>query len=1303
MIMQSRPIRVLLINDDEDDYIVVRDLLSDLSSMEFILKWVSGYEAALDAILSSEFDVCLLDYRIKDRNGLELMQEAVDRDIITPMVFLTSQGDHDLDLEAMGRGAADCLHKGELSAALLERSIRHAMERQRKKEERTAEPAKVNAQLRKGVEERKRAEFVLEEESIGWRILFEQSRDGILVLDENGRVYDANLKYAEMLGYTMEEFRDLHVWDWDAQWTRKELEESIRLVDASGHHFETRHRRKDGTVFDVEISVNSADFAGHKLLFSVCRDISQRKAAENALRDSECRYRTFFEQGMDGVVIINPGTAHFIEFNDQICQQLGYSREEFARLSLHEIEAFATSEEIDAHSRKVEREGFDRFETRHRTKQGEIRHIDVMAQSLKVAGSSVHLCVWRDMTEQKQFNEKMLEQERKYRVLFDAANDGIFLSDGTGFVDCNQRGADMHGLAREDVIGRSPADLSPERQPDGRLSSEVAAEKILAALNGEPQSFQWQSLRSDGLIWDAEIALNRVEIGGSVLLQALVRDITDRKRAQEAVRKSEAVLRSLLEATPVGVGLLVDRVFVKVNAALCRVTGYSEQEMVGMSTRILYPDDEAFIRVGRELYEQMGKTDLGVLESCLKRKDGAIIDVLLCLSPLDPMDAAAGVTATVLDITERKRAENELRETERKLRTLVDNIPDGIARFDANCRHLLVNLAIAKDFGVTPEHFIGKTVLESHAPENDAPHRVLESLIKRVFEEGTANSVELQCVTLEGSRYRDFLHVPERDESGKVVSVLGITHDITERKRAEEQLKASESMLRSVFRATPVGIAFTVDRAIMSVNDSMCELTGYSEQELVGKSVRQLYQTQDEYEYVARELYSRIMEKGRTSVEARIRRKDGTTIYVILTAAMLRAEDPSAGRIVTIQDITERKLAEKEREALEGRLRQAQKLEAIGTLAGGIAHDFNNILTPIIGYTELALTMVQEEDRLSHNMRQILLSANRAKDLVTQILTFSRKTKQEHRPVQVSLIIKEALKMLRSSLPSTIEIRQAIDVDAMDSATMADPTHVHQVLMNLCTNAAHAMRAKGGTLTISMENVEIGQRTGRQIPDMEPGPYLMLSVADTGHGMDETLRQRIFDPYFTTKGPDEGTGLGLAVVYGIVKSLSGAIAVSSEPGKGANFDVYFPRVKKIQGPATELSEPLPTGHGRILVVDDEKSIVDLVKEMLETLGYEAVPRYSSSDAIEAFRARPESFDLVITDMTMPHMTGIDLAKEILLIRPHTSIILCTGFSDTVDKNEMKLLGVKELLMKPVSMRDMAVAVNKILLRDRLLS
>jgi CheY-like chemotaxis protein len=337
---------------------------------------------------------------------------------------------------------------------------------------------------------------------------------------------------------------------------------------------------------------------------------------------------------------------------------------------------------------------------------------------------------------------------------------------------------------------------------------------------------------------------------------------------------------------------------------------------------------------------------------------------------------------------------------------------------------------------------------------------------------------------------------------------------------------------------------------------------------------------------------------------------------------------------------------------------------------------------------------------LHHNLEQILLSGNRARELVKQILTFSRKTEKEHRPVQVSLLVKETVKLLRSSLPSTIQIRQDIDEKAMYATTMADPTQIHQVLMNLCTNAAHAMREEAGVLSITLKIAEIESAATSELADLAPGSYLKLSVADTGHGMDEAVRQRIFDPYFTTKGPSEGTGLGLALIYGIVKNLSGGIAVFSEPGRGATFDVYFPRTKTLQAPVAEALQPLPTGKGLVLVVDDEQPIVDMLQEMLGSLGYTVAGRYSSYDALQAFRARPDSFDLVITDLTMPKMTGIDLAREVLKIRPDIPIIICTGFSEAVNADRTKLLGIRGFLMKPIALRDLAETVNKILYQDK---
>jgi nitrogen-specific signal transduction histidine kinase len=379
---------------------------------------------------------------------------------------------------------------------------------------------------------------------------------------------------------------------------------------------------------------------------------------------------------------------------------------------------------------------------------------------------------------------------------------------------------------------------------------------------------------------------------------------------------------------------------------------------------------------------------------------------------------------------------------------------------------------------------------------------------------------------------------------------------------------------------------------------------------------------------------------------------------------------------------------------LETKLRQAQKMEAIGTLAGGIAHDFNNILSLIMGYTELAMHNVSEGSRVRDNMDKVFKASERARDLVKQILAFSRHTEQEQKPVQIHLIAKESLKLLRPSFPTTIEIRQNI---TSTGTVMADPTQIHQVIMNLCTNAYHAMSDKGGILEVSLTDVELDSDYTAKHLDTHPGPYLKLTVSDTGHGMKKKVLNRIFDPYYTTKEKTGGTGMGLAVVHGIVKSHGGVITVYSEPGKGSTFNVFLPRTESAEG-VVEPEEiiPLPIGKERILFVDDEPFIVDIGKGMLEHLGYTVVTRTSPIEALEAFKAMPDKFDLVITDMTMPKMTGDELAKELMKIRSDIPIILCTGFSELINEEKAKAMGIRAFVMKPVVQRELANAVRKAL-------
>ncbi|MCK9296729.1 MAG: cache domain-containing protein [Desulfobulbaceae bacterium] len=636
-----------------------------------------------------------------------------------------------------------------------------------------------------------------------------------------------------------------------------------------------------------------------------------------------------------------------------------------------------------------------------------------------------------------------------------------------------------------------------------------------------------------------------------------------------------------------------------------------------------------------------------------------------------------------LMVTERNRVMSELRENERRYRSLFDAASDAIIIISQNNICIDCNQQALKMFGCSREELIGRS------PEGFSP---------AVQPDGTnSREMSLEKYKLAVTGRPQFFEWTHQRHDGAIFEaevslsliefadtayVQAVIRDITERKQAEKQLARQASAIEQAAEE----IIITDSQGVIEyANPAFEQISGYSRAEAVGQGFSFLESKKEDYAYT--EMWAAIRAgevwRGRLTT----RRKDGGLAEADATVSPIF--DPAGNRMGYVfvkRDVTEQI-------KVEAMFRQSQKMEAIGTLAGGIAHDFNNILSAIFGFAEIAKLETVENSGVHRCLAKILEAAGRARDLVKQILTFSRQTDIKPRPIQPKIIVKETLKLLEASLPSTIEIRSNLQAN---EAVMADPTSIHQIIMNLCTNAGHAMRKNGGILDISLLSVELDHDFARVHPEIKPGQFLRLTISDTGHGMSHDVKERIFDPFFTTKGEGEGTGMGLSVVHGIIRSLGGTIVVYSEPGKGSSFSVYLPIHSRQQAKQEEHEEIIPGGKEHIVFVDDEEFIVDIAQQMLEMLGYRVVGKTDSREAFAYFKEHAGEVDLVITDFTMPHMTGLDLAKEIRKIRPELPILLCTGYNTGFSEAELKEAGINAFILKPVVRKELAGVVRKVL-------
>jgi PAS domain S-box-containing protein len=753
-------------------------------------------------------------------------------------------------------------------------------------------------------------------------------------------------------------------------------------------------------------------------------------------------------------------------------------------------------------------------------------------------------------------------------------------------------------------------------------------------------------------------------------------------KIRQASMEREALLQSIFKSAPLGIGLVVNRVFQWTNHKLSEITGYSSAELKGKKSSMLYLSKEEFERVGQEKSSQVKKTGTGFVDTQFRRKDGSIADVHLSSTPQNKDDWTAGDIFTALDTTELNKAFD------------IINWSTSIAFLWRNEKSWPVDFVSDNVLGLTgysPQEFTsGKVSYADHIVHPDDLERVSLEITKASKNQTTKQLTHKPYRII--TRNKEIKWVSDssrlkRNSTGRITHYQGIVEDITDRKKNALALRKSKEEWEKTFNAIP-DIITIQDREmrVVRANKAAHTFLGAEYGDLIGKYCHDIFGDISELCDNCPTVYSN---KDFNYYPKTIRHENLGKVFQISSSPILDENQEVQFLVHIIKDVTEQKRIEEE-------LLQSQKMKAVGTLASGIAHDFNNILSAIMGYSEIAKLSLPAYSPALKDIDEVLKASNRAADLVKQILTFSRKPNHHRGPIAPHLVVEEALQMMRSSMPATVKIQQNIDKKC--GVITADPTNLHQIIVNLCTNALHALEDEKGVIDVSLKlkNIKAGKLRGE--PDISPGKFIVLKISDTGHGMDQATIERIFDPYFTTKKVGKGTGLGLAVIHGIVKEYNGFIRVQSEVGKGTSFYVHIPAIKQETSTIDDTQEvtSLPTGNERLLIVDDESAIVNLKKVVLEQLGYKVTATTESLDALKTIRADPSQFDLIITDQTMPELTGTELTREVLQIKPDMPVILCTGHSTVISEESALAAGIKKYLQKPVNRATLSQSIRQVL-------
>lgn len=788
---------------------------------------------------------------------------------------------------------------------------------------------------------------------------------------------------------------------------------------------------------------------------------------------------------------------------------------------------------------------------------------------------------------------KLSVSEKKYGTLFESANDAIFLMKGETFIDCNQKTLEMFGCKREEIIGEPPYKFSPLWQPDGRDSKEAAMENINAVLAGKPQRFDWQHIKLNGTPFDVEVSLNKVEIDNQGMIQAIVRDISERKVAEKTIhdlRKQEEIYQILVTNANDAIYLITDTSFTYVNPEFEKITGYKQDEICNRDFNfsvLLTPDSKKIVEA-RRLARQRGETIPSKYEFQIVTRTGQIKDVETNTVLVSNDSATLQILGIMRDVTDKTEASSLQQKLQIQLEIFFRTSMDG-------------------------------------------------------------------CF---------FMMIPEGQEF-----YWNATVD-------------KEAILDFVLN----------NQRITMVNDAMVDQYGAEgESGLMGLTPLDFFKHD---EAAAKKTWRELFDHGYLRTVTNERKSDGTEMWIDgQYVVMYDADGKIFGHFGVQRDITETIRGQEEKEKLEKMLMQSQKMEALGTLSGGIAHDINNILGIIIGAVELAHLKTTNKE-IEHYLNMISTSADRAVNVVKQLLFFTRAKDINLKVVSPAKLLKDVQNILIYTLPKNINIQ--VEIDTNDETTInCDESLLQQTLVNIAINARDAM-PDGGNLTFSVSELTCDE-TKHKLGITASSKFLMININDTGHGIDEATQRRIFDPFYTTKEQGKGTGLGLSIVYRIVKQHNGYIDVSSKVGKGTTFSIYLPMIEEL--PAEEPPRPQSKkneGHRTILVVDDEDMLRLLLTEMLTDSGYKVLVASNGLEAIEIYQKHKTEIDLVVSDIGMPKMGGEETFKQLKLLNKDVKLIFVSGFLEIEKKIELEKLGICGFVQKPFQAHQLLNLIQQIL-------